>query len=80
MAEIALTRAQVRAVANVVSDHEKGRVELLSPPEGDLFDASYVEVKVLDPEDNLVDREVFTYAGVRPRGEAIPPEWGASED
>jgi hypothetical protein len=79
MAEIALTRAQVQAVANVVSDHEKGRVELVSPPEGDIFDASYVEVKVFDPEDNLVDREVFTYAGVRPRGE-VPPEWGASED
>jgi hypothetical protein len=52
----------------------------MSPPEGDLFDSNYVEVKVFDPEDNLVDREVFTYAGVRPRGEAIPPEWGASEN
>lgn len=80
MAKISLSRAQMRAVANVASDHEKGHIELLSPPEGDLFDQTYVEVKVLDPENTLVDQEVFTYAGVRPRAEAIPPEWEASDD
>lgn len=80
MAEIALSRAQIRAIANVASDYDKGHIELQSPPEGDLFDQTYVEVKVFDPENKLVDQEVFTYAGVRPRAEAIPPEWGASED
>jgi hypothetical protein len=53
---------------------------LVSPPEGDLFDATYVEVKVKDAEGNQVEREILTYAGVRPRAEAIPPEWETSEE
>jgi hypothetical protein len=49
------------------------------PAKGDLFDRTYIEVEVIEPEGEVVDREIFTYAGVRPPIDAIPPEWGASD-
>jgi hypothetical protein len=80
MAEITLTRAQIRTIAHIAGERDKGWLELVSPPEGDLFDATYVEVKVKDAEGNQVESEILTYAGVRPRAEAIPPEWEASDE
>jgi hypothetical protein len=80
MPEINLTQAQIRTIALIAEDtKDKGWLTLVSPPEGDLFDRSYVEVRVYGVEGDLVDTEILTYAGVRPQAE-VPPEWGASKD
>jgi hypothetical protein len=79
MAEISVTPEQVRAITAMLPADNKGGVRVLCPPEGELFDSTYVEVRLTDPEGKEVEREIFTYAGVRPRTEAIPPEWDASD-
>lgn len=80
MAEISLTHEQIRAVDAMAESH-KGGLRLTQPPKHKLWNGlDYVEIELIDPEGQVAETEVFTYAGVRPRAEAIPPEWGSSDD
>lgn len=67
MSEFSLTWKQAKTIGMMAAGHEKGRVTLLSPPEGEVFDKQYVEVRILDDESGAVlDSEILTWAGTRP--------------
>jgi hypothetical protein len=66
MPELSLTRQQVKTIATMTATRNRGGVTLLSPPEGDVFDRQYVEVRITDENGEVVETEILTWAGTRP--------------
>jgi hypothetical protein len=66
MAELSLSRAQIRTIASIAAEKDKGGIDLVCPPENAIYDQQYVEVRVNDEYGELVEAEVLTWAGTRP--------------